>query len=150
MTRVWPVIHVRSREQALRNAALVAESGAHGVFLIHMEGNDAMLAPIARAVMDQYPGFPVGVNHLSLSALESLERSLNEGYVASWTDKPGVRSDSLGPDVDVIADLLAQHPEHRFFGSVALKEAWMPTTLQPGEGPFLEGCGEKPLSSPPS
>ena len=121
MTRVWPVIHVRSREQALRNAALVAESGAHGVFLIHMEGNDAMLAPIARTVMAEHPGFPVGVNHLSLTALESLRRSLEEGYDASWTDKPGVRSDGLGSDVNALAARLAEHPGHRFFGSVAFK-----------------------------
>lgn len=155
--RVWPVIHVQSQAQVLANAAIAAAAGVHGVFLIHMDGEDDTLDPLGAVLRARYPELKIGVNYLSLPAPAALEHSLASGFDATWTDKPGVRSDGEAWHVPALAARLAAHPKHLFFGSVAFKyqpedpepgaaavKAWargmIPTTsgLATGQAPSLE------------
>lgn len=136
--QVWPVIHIRSADQALRNAARAEMAGCDGVFLIHMDGDDEAIDPIAEQIRIHHPALPVGVNYLSLGALHGLERSLARGWDATWSDRPGVRSDYLSEEAKAIGVLLSRHPDHRYFGSVAFK--YQPLDPHPGEAARMAGA----------
>lgn len=119
---VWPVIHLLNTEQALANAALAQKLGCTGVFVIHMEGQDDLIPPVAKAIQNTFPALKVGVNFLSMPAHAALQRSLMLGLDATWSDRPGVRSDRVSPLVDsTLVPLLEEHPTHLFFASVAFK-----------------------------
>ena len=133
---VWPVVHVKSEALTLQNAELVAEAGCPGLFLISMDGRDDLLDPVGRAVKSRFPALRVGVNYLSLAAPEALSRSLAEGYDATWSDAPGVRSDEVSSRAYALESVLASRqvsadgPRHLFFGSVAFK--YQPPDPDPG------------------
>ena len=131
MTRLWPVIHVLDVEQSCANAKIARDAGAYGVFLIQMNGRDALLDPIGRVLQDCYPELHIGVNYLSLGPLAALERALAQGFAATWSDRPGVRSDMLSAEANEVASRLAAHPGHRFFSSVAFK--YQPIDPDPGQ-----------------
>lgn len=120
-TRVWPVIHVQDLPTALSNAAIAVEAGAHGVFLIQMEGQDHLLDPIASEITQAFPSLVLGVNYLSMEGDKALVRALHHGYHATWTDNPGVRSDIVHERADAVRERLNHHPDHEFFASVAFK-----------------------------
>ncbi len=127
--RIWPVIHIENAEQALLNAAIASKNGVHGVFLIQMEGNDEIIDPIAETIRVAYPSLQLGVNYLSLSAEEALKRALARNYHASWSDRPGVRSDMITPAA-LLNQQLLQGQAHTYFASVAFK--YQPTDSDPG------------------
>lgn len=78
--------------------------------------------PVATAIRKSFPHLLLGANFLSMSAVTALEKSLELGLNATWTDRPGIRSDRVAPTVpERITPLLRAHPEHVFFGSVAFK-----------------------------
>ena len=63
---VTPVIHVLDSDQALRNAALSAEAGAAGVFLINHDFERERLIPIIRDLRAAMPRLWFGVNFLGV------------------------------------------------------------------------------------
>jgi hypothetical protein len=112
---VWPVIHMVNASLALENARIAARCRAEGVFLIQMDGDDALLDPVAAEIRRTIPGLKVGVNYLSLPAELALTRSLALGYDATWTDRSGVRSDGVTDAACLsIAPMLRAHPSHLF------------------------------------
>lgn len=120
-TQVWPVIHYDTIPQALANAAIAERCGCPGVFLISMDGRDDELDQAIMAVKHRFTELKVGGNFLSLSPSAALARCLELGIDATWTDRPGVTS--FGPNLEAleISKVLEQHPQHKFFGSVAFK-----------------------------
>jgi hypothetical protein len=120
-TQVWPVIHYNTVRQALDNAAIAERCGCPGVFLISMDGRDDELDQAIMAVKSRYPKLKVGGNFLSLPPLAALTRCLELDIDATWTDRPGVTSFGPNDEALEISTVLAQHPEHQFFGSVAFK-----------------------------
>lgn len=120
-TQVWPVIHYKTIRQALDSAAIVERCGCPGVFLISMDGRDDELDQAIMAVKSRYTRLKVGGNFLSLPPLEALTRCLELEIDATWTDRPGVTSFGANAEALQIRKVLTQHPEHRFFGSVAFK-----------------------------
>lgn len=121
MTQLWPVIHLVTPELAYRNAAMAQRAGVRGVFLIHMNGQDDQIDPIAEQIKRRYPDLRVGVNYLSLAAPAALARAITLGHDASWSDRPGVRSDHMECSTQAMSELLKQNPTHQFFASVAFK-----------------------------
>lgn len=119
--QVWPVIHYTTDAIAIDNAAMAAELGAAGVLLISMESNDGPLIAVAKTIKAQHPAMKVGVNHLTLPAHVSLERSLHAGLDATWTDRPGVSSSSISDAAKSMSQRLWWVPDHLFFASVAFK-----------------------------
>lgn len=119
--RVWPVIHLDSISQAVENAHIAQRCGVHGVFLIHMEGDDDMIEPAFHAIQKVCPNLAIGANFLSLSADQALERSLEAGLDATWSDNCGVRSDKVSDMAYSLAKRLQENSSHTFFGSVAFK-----------------------------
>jgi hypothetical protein len=130
MAHLWPVIHLDTPELAYRNAAIAQRAGVRGVFLIHMDGLDEQIDPIAEQIKQRYPGLRVGVNYLSLDAPTALARAIALGHDASWSDKPGVRSDYIDPSAQGMSELLRNNPKHQFFASVAFK--YQPNDPDPG------------------
>lgn len=119
---VWPVIHLSTPELARRNAAIAASYGCAGIFVIHMEGRDDEIDPVALDLKRDFPSLKVGVNYLSLPAHVALKRSISQGLDATWADAPGVRSDRVDDMAQrAIAPVLSANPQHLFFGSVAFK-----------------------------
>lgn len=144
--RVWPVIHVQDLQSALSNAAVAAQAGAHGVFLIQMHGQDQLLDPIAEAIAETFPSLALGVNYLSMEGDVALARALSQGYHATWTDNPGVRSDGTKAKAEAAADQLRHHPDHAFFASVAFK--YQPVDANPPEAARQAlGLGMVPTTS---
>ena len=86
--QVWPVIHFDTPASAYRNAAIAAHCGCTGVFLIHMDGLDDQLDPVAVEIKRRHPELKVGINYLTLPAPVALVRSLSLGLDATWTDTP--------------------------------------------------------------
>ncbi len=119
--QVWPVIHLSTPELAFRNADIAQRCGAAGVVLIHMDGQDDAIDPVAFKLKRRHPGLKVGVNYLSLPAPVALVRSLGLGLDATWTDRPGVRSAGADESVEAVTPVLRMNPGHLFFGSVAFK-----------------------------
>lgn len=88
---VLPVIHVRSEEQATRNALLAASEGAQGVFLINHEFPYIQLLPILVAVRQRLPYIWMGVNFLGVTgdvAFKELAKLSSNGCQidAYWAD----------------------------------------------------------------
>lgn len=120
--QVWPVIHLSTPEVAYRNAELAQACGCTGVFIIEMDGHNDAIDPVAFELKRRFPGLNVGVNYLGMPAHFAVVRSLLLGMDATWSDKPGVRSDGVHPMVSAATvPVLQQNPKHLFFGSVAFK-----------------------------
>ena len=88
---VLPVIHVRSEEQAIRNALLAAGEGAHGVFLINHEFPYIQLLPVIVGVREKLPYLWIGVNFLGVTgdvAFKELGKLSSNGchVDAYWAD----------------------------------------------------------------
>lgn len=149
MTNIWPVIHITDLDKALYNAEVAYHCGATGVFLIHMTGEDDLIDPIAGKIRKCFPDLRLGVNYLSLSAKEALVHSINRGYDATWSDRSGVRSDRVEPFAHELAELLVEHPQHLFFGSVAFK--YQPNDPDPARAAVLASqLGFLPTTSGPA
>jgi predicted TIM-barrel enzyme len=120
---VLPIIHVASREQALRNAAVAQAGGADGVFLIsHGAVVDEELLRIYAAVRESMPGLWAGVNCLSW-APEPLFARLPPGTQGVWTDNALIDESS---DEQPAAAAVRQSQERHgwqglYFGGVAFK-----------------------------
>jgi len=82
---VLPVIHVKSQQQALRNAQIAYEAGADGVFLINHTINAEGLLAIQNAVANVYPDWWVGVNCLGLSPGDVFAR-ISPRIAGVWVD----------------------------------------------------------------
>lgn len=121
--QIWPVIHFQTNEVALRNAAIAARCGCDGVFLIDMAGQDdpMQLDATAAQIKQLHPKLKVGINFLSLRALDALDRNLHLGLDATWTDSPGIRSDGIEATALDIESRLKASSSHLFFASVAFK-----------------------------
>lgn len=129
MKRLYPVIHVQNRIQALRNAIKAKDSGADGVFLINHENEDgvreinyAALLNIHAFVVEHLPDWWVGVNCLDLPAAD-LFQHLNQSVPGVWVDNGEI-------DEMQIAQPAAQHIldektksgwQGEYFGGVAFK-----------------------------
>lgn len=149
MTRLWPVIHLLDLPLAVANARMAHQAGVHGVFLIHMDGDDHLIGPASRAIASACPGLVLGANFLSLEPLEALEQSLRLGLSATWTDRPGVRSDGTTDQAHRIADRLAGVKDHDFFASVAFK--YQPADPDPGAAALAAlALGMIPTTSGPA
>lgn len=83
---VFPVIHYLTAELALKNAEIAVDAGCEGVFLIHMDGANDLLAPVAKDIKSRWPGLKVGVNYLGWTPLRAATQNVSDGLDMTWTD----------------------------------------------------------------
>lgn len=122
MTMILPVIHYQSDEQALRNAEVAFDAGCDGVFLIHMRGQNALLAAPARAIKARWPDKLVGVNYLGWDTAGAVAANIDDGLDMTWTDNQLTHSsgDDL-QDARRVHAAMAAKPGHLVFTGVAFK-----------------------------
>jgi hypothetical protein len=121
MIRLWPVIHLSSLDLALENARRAVAARAHGVFLIHMDGQDDQVDAAAVMLRQALPQLRVGANFLSLPADEAMARAVRLGLAASWSDSPGIHGDHASELAQRLAARRLATPEHLHFAGVAFK-----------------------------
>lgn len=107
-----PVIHVRDRDQALRNTLIAQSAGSSGVFLINHNINWDELMTIAKLVISRFDGFWVGVNVLDISNVQALKIASEVGAQGLWTDSIAVTEH---PDV------IHKQPEAEKFRNLTLR-----------------------------
>lgn len=119
---VLPVIHFQSPELSLLNAERAFDAGCDGVFLIHMDGVNDVLAPVAKAIKARWPDKLVGVNYLDMPVVEALKRNIAEGLDMTWTDEQLTYSGNTEQSDAVAArQVLWTQPGHLLFAGVAFK-----------------------------
>ena len=75
----FPVIHPVSEATALQSVATAVEAGADGVFLINQGLGVAGVLDLARRVVAERPGLPVGVNLLGMSPARAVVAAAEAG-----------------------------------------------------------------------
>jgi predicted TIM-barrel enzyme len=121
-TMIVPVVHYADDEQALRNAARAFDAGCDGVLLIHMEGRNRLLPPIARVVKERWPDRLVGLNLLGAGAVEAIVAGLACGLDMTWTDEQLTHSgDAPWTEATEVVAMLRDHPGHVLLSGVAFK-----------------------------
>jgi len=121
--KVIPVIHYQSDEQAMRNAERVVDAGCEGVFLIHMDGENELLAPIACRIKSRWTdSLLVGINYLGEDPAKAALSNVANGLDMTWTDVQLTHS-SAEPwsYAAMVRDALANCPKHLLFAGVAFK-----------------------------
>ncbi|KVP39816.1 hypothetical protein WJ87_06435 [Burkholderia ubonensis] len=120
--KVIPVIHFESEAQALRNAELAYDAECAGVFLIHMEGQNHLLAPVARLIKSRWPDMLVGINYLGRDPAAATAANIADGLDMTWTDVQLTHSEAAPWDGAVrVREALVRNPAHRVFAGVAFK-----------------------------
>lgn len=119
---VLPVIHVESLEQAHRNTKIARDAGADGVFLINHGMADVELLAIHEAVVDDNPGWWVGVNCLRLTP-EQVFSMVSTKVAGVWVDNARIEeSQEKQPYADRVLAVRQSHvPDCLYFGGVAFK-----------------------------
>lgn len=121
-TKVIPVIHYGSDELAIGNAQIAFDAGCAGVFLIHMDGKNRLLAPVARRIKERWPDRLVGINYLGLDAAEAVKRNIADGLDMTWTDQQLTHSaQKTWADAERVRDAALREFEHLVFAGVAFK-----------------------------
>lgn len=85
-TKIIPVIHYADDAQAMRNAEVAFEAGSDGVMVIHMEGTNHLLPPVAMAIKARWPDRLVGLNLLGVDPVIAVATSIAAGLDMTWTD----------------------------------------------------------------
>ncbi|WP_321935477.1 hypothetical protein [Paraburkholderia sp. J8-2] len=119
---IIPVIHFDSEAQAMRNAARAFDAGCDGVFLIHMEGLNDLLTPVALRMKSRWPEKLVGINYLGEDPAKALHANVANGLDMTWTDLQLTHSSNAPwTCAAMIHAALLEAPSHRFFSGVAFK-----------------------------
>lgn len=168
---ILPVIHFSDREQALRNAAIAAETGCDGVFLIQMQGANSALPRTGAEIKVRFPSLLVGANHLGEHVLAAVAANVAEGLDMTWTDEQLSHSDqsletSMAParerapsDHILFCGVAFKHQKHEPLpcdaALRALRHGFIPTTSGSATGVAADmaelahlrgGIGDAPLA----
>jgi len=100
---VFPVIHVKTEEQAIRNVKLAMRCGAPGVALINHDFSKEELLPIIKKVRSQFPNLFLCINFLGTTgehAFPIISKLASEGFIinAYWADDARILETSSQQD----------------------------------------------------
>jgi uncharacterized protein len=121
---ILPVVHVETRDQALRNTEIAKEEGCDGVFLISMQGAKwGELLQIQKYVRREFPDLFIGINFLDLPVVCVFRNIADQRVSGVWTDNAGVDEYVEG---QMEAENIRQAKEKSgwdglYFGGVAFK-----------------------------
>lgn len=163
--KILPVIHYPDRATALSEADKAAQCSADGVFLISHHGNDFELLDVGMELRARLPGFPIGINLLSMDAQTAAAQALARGYPMLWGDDMGVDSQGLhapgravatacratvGQPIQVFASVAFKYrpsePDPAGAALNAHKAGFIPTTSGSGTGSAPEVAKIKLMS----
>ena len=127
--KLFPVVHVKSWEQALNNVLIAHDAGSDGVFLINHEDENGIrelnfkeLIAIHSFVAQHIPNWYIGVNCLDLP-VKAVFQHLNQNIAAVWADNGEI--DELAEAQPEAEQILAARAKSgwqgQYFGGVAFK-----------------------------
>lgn len=119
---IFPVIHVESQDQALRNAEIARKANCDGVFLINHGIGFKELLKIHRSVFKEFPDWWIGVNCLDLKP-QAVFKKLSDDVAGVWVDNSMINEKSV---IQREAELIREAREESgwqglYFGGVAFK-----------------------------
>ena len=119
---VLPVIHVTSREQVLRNAAISRDAQADGIFLINHSISSKELLSLHSSVVDAFPDWWIGVNCLDLHPVTAIAK-VSSRVAGVWVDNALIQEDQeKQPDAQaVLESRKLNNWKGLYFGGVAFK-----------------------------
>jgi len=123
---ILPVIHYANDEQAIRNAELAFAAGSAGVFLIHMDGDNDRLPPVARQIKARWPDRLVGINFLGADPAAAVRGNIHHGLDMTWIDlqithSAGDKYGSQDIRLQRVQQAMSEASSHLLFAGVALK-----------------------------
>jgi predicted TIM-barrel enzyme len=89
MKRLFPVLHLKNKDQALLNTEMVVNSGAYGIFLIHHGASYNTLIKLAAEIHEKFPNLWIGINALDKSP-EEVFKLIPDWVKGVWCDECGV------------------------------------------------------------
>lgn len=101
--KVLPVIHIKSGQHAVAQAALALQLGCDGVFLINHKGDDQLTLAVAKIISLEFPDCIIGVNFLSMRPVDAVTYAASMNIRHVWLDHAGIHSNN--PDHKLQADL---------------------------------------------
>jgi predicted TIM-barrel enzyme len=121
---IYPVVHVESEEQAIRNTKIAKEAGCDGVFLINHSVTPQELVIIHAAVAKAVPDWWIGINCLGFSHYDVFANATPE-MSGIWVDNCGIVETKEGQPREH-ADMVKKLREKSkwngiYFGGVAFK-----------------------------
>lgn len=119
--KILPVIHYLDRATAFAEVNKAVQCGADGAFLISHHGNDEELLDVGVAIKKEHPDFPIGINLLSIDALDAARSATALAFPMLWGDDVGVDSRGLTDEGHHIAAMVCANPGFQVFASVAFK-----------------------------
>ena len=117
--QVYPVIHHRDPVLTLSEIDLARHFGADGVFVISHDGKDRELLHVAHHAQRQDATFPIGINLLSMPAMDAGMEAIHAGLKMLWADDMGVSSAGLTDMGKRVSRMLPNHIQ--CFAGVAFK-----------------------------
>lgn len=120
---ILPVIHVESKEQAIRNTKIAKETGCDGVFLINHKITPEELLVIHAAVAKAVPNWWIGINCLGFFPEDMFQHTTPE-MSGIWVDSADVdeRSGTDRFKIETIKKIKeASGWDGIYFGGVAFK-----------------------------
>lgn len=136
MVKIFPVIHVASVTQVLREMSVAVKHPVDGVFLIDHDANDARLLECIRAARSEHTNLFLGANFIRrplLEALDILARAFGRAIPldAIWADDAGLNQVTDGnaraqAEARTVSDAISLRREQlgwagQYFGGVAFK-----------------------------
>jgi len=119
---IYPVIHVKSEEQAIRNTKIAKDAKCDGVFLINHKITSEELLVIHAKVAQEFPKWWIGINCLGMSNIEICELATPE-ISGIWTDNALINTDSEVRPIAALCQQILKQKEWKgiYFGGVAFK-----------------------------
>ncbi|MCX5884417.1 MAG: hypothetical protein NT096_00640 [Proteobacteria bacterium] len=117
-----PVIHVISKDQALKNASIAREAGCEGIFLINHGMPFTNLLEIHHAVFTEFSDWWIGVNCLDLTPKDVFHKITNE-VAGVWVDNAMIDEQRENqPEAESIQSARIESGwKGLYFGGVAFK-----------------------------
>jgi len=119
---IYPVIHVKDEEQAIRNTQIAKDAGCDGVFLINHGIYAQTLIQIHSKVAKEFPKWWIGINCLGLTPHQMFYHSTPE-MSGIWTDNAGIYED-LDEQIEAegIKEIRGKNEwKGTYFGGIAFK-----------------------------
>jgi predicted TIM-barrel enzyme len=119
--KILPVIHYLDPATAFSEVSKAVKCGADGAFLISHHGNDEELLEVGVAIRKGHPDFPIGINLLSIEALDAAQSATALAFPMLWGDDVGVDSSGVTDEGHHISARVYANPGFQVFASVAFK-----------------------------
>ncbi len=119
---IYPVIHVKDEEQAIRNTQIAKDAGCDGVFLINHSISPEELLVIHAKVAQEFPKWWIGINCLGFMPHQMFKYATPE-MSGIWTDNAGIYEDlDEQTEAEGIKKIREENGWNRaYFGGLAFK-----------------------------